>query len=372
MFSFDDGAVHDDVQLVAEGRGTYPMSRVTRTTLYVVSNSVIQLLGRNCPQTYRVRCDGRDSVVKQYKPNSSGVKRHTLSYNGESTSYLKAGPAARPQELIYIVPGNPGLCEFYFDFAESLSQQFPKSLVICASYRGFDVFGPSGPLKLHRLADQVNHKLEFLDFILATHPSISKVALLGHSVGSWVCQRMAVQHESVKFVGLLTPTVHNIALSSQGQKFVTLTKLVKPMFVFFLVSALLMVLPFSNWLVSKAVPLLHPEVRAETLTCAVALATNPSVIYQVMGLAMEEMLVIGGTIEPTDIGGFWDRFPVFALFAENDHWVSRQSREALIEHARTRRNVTTEVAAVSHAFCLKESEAVSVLVANQIKKHISK
>lgn len=375
MFSFNDGTIHEDVELVIEGSGAYKMERVHDSTIYCVANSVIQRIGRAKPRVYSYIRDGRKTNKKRFSPLPQPVERKVLSYNGESTSYLRVGPEEF-SSLVFVVPGNPGLCEFYYDFVESLACKLPDSLVVAVSYKGFDVYEHKrtregyrwSNLKVYSLEAQIEHKLEFLDYILAVYPRIKHVTVLGHSVGSWIAQRIAVKHENVQFVGLLTPTVHEIAKSSKGKQFVELTKLLKPLLAFIIISVLLTFVPFSHSLVRLVVKFLHTDIRQEAVDCAVALATTPAVVYQIVGLATEEMLMIGGLIEPPEIAGFWDRQPIFALFAENDHWVSQESQDLLIDHARRRPNVTTEVLNVSHAFCLRDSEIVGDSVTLQLKK----
>lgn len=376
MFSFNDGTVHENVELVIDGSGSYKMERVQDSTVYCVAHSVIQRIGRSKPRIYSYIRDGKKSAKKKFSPLPQPVERRVLSYNGEDTSFLQVGPK-QFTSLVFVVPGNPGLCEFYYDFVESLACKLPNTLVVAVSYKGFDVFEhrskPSqgygwNNLKVYSLETQIEHKLEFLSYILAIHPQIKHVAVLGHSVGSWIAQRVAVKHEEVQFVGLLAPTVHEIANSSKGKQFVELAKLLRPLAAFIIVSLLLLVVPFSHSVVRLVVKLLHPDVRKEAVDCAVALATTPAVTYQILGLATEEMKMIGGLIEPPEIAGFWDRQPVFALFAEDDHWVSQESQNLLIDHARRRPNVTTEVLKVSHAFCLKDSEIVGDSVAVQLNR----
>lgn len=132
--------------------------------------------------------------------------------------------------LFYMIPGNPGLSEFYGLYLKSLKKEMPELELVCPSHVGFDTmavrsFGISPGDSIKTLDDQISHKISLLnDWVLRKKSDKPReVILCGHSVGAWMIQRIAVEsmankNMKIKLIGLLTPTVADIAKSDRGSK----------------------------------------------------------------------------------------------------------------------------------------------------------
>lgn len=363
MFSYNDGKLHDEIAVV----GNFPrieLSRIKNTTQYVTRSAVIEKY-RNETVSYKFQVDGRLMEPKLIVNEQFQPARHIW----RETPYIRAAPHRTRSVLILVLPGNPGLCDYYWEVVAALSRLVDNSEVASVSYLGFDVDRKTPLERTIYLDEQVEHCSAFLEYLIKKEPHRpEKVVILGHSVGAWVAQRVSMKHSKVGFVGLLTPTVKSIAISERGALLTRCLRYFGPQSLYYTVKTLGM-LPLSQYIVSLVTSLIFPsgEVGSEARNASTKLARNPHVCHQILAMAAEEMQRIGEDIEPEDIKGFWDRCRIWGCFAENDHWVSPDTREALMEYGKSRSNVRLEVASVPHAFCLRHSEAVAGLAARQIR-----
>lgn len=362
MFSYNDGKLHDEIAVVGE----FPkieLFRVKNTTQYVSCSSVINMY-RYEMVSYSFQVDGqlmesRKIDNKQFQPKK---------YYWKEVPYIRVAPYSTRSVLILVIPGNPGLCDYYWEVVAALSRLVSNSEVVSVSCLGFDVEKHCSPERTFGLDDQVEHCSAFLSYLLEKHPQRPEnIVILGHSVGAWTAQRVSMRHPEVGFVGLLTPTVKSIASSERGALLTKALRYFGPQSLYYTVKAVGM-LPLSQHMLSMVISLMFPngEVGSEARNASTKLAQNPHVCHQVLAMAAEEMERIGEEIEPEDIRGFWDRCRIWGCFAEDDHWVSQETREALMEYAKPRTNVRLNVASVPHAFCLRQSEAMAGLAARQI------
>ena len=340
--------------------------------------------------------------------------------------------------LFYFIPGNPGLSEFYGPYLEALKQQTTDSLgldleLLCPSHIGFDTlsarsFGLSPGDTSYTLDDQIKHKISLLqdwvqrnnrgsddsadthagdkqDLTTTTKVPKREVILMGHSVGAWMAQRIAVAFKDdetvdIKLVGLVTPTLIDIAKSDRGSKLVSLDKVTDhPGYYLGRASQLL------SWTVSK--PLLRrlvsyvlsnpssPASVETAIDAAVSLISKPRIVRQAIDMGKEEMHRIGSELEAPDIKGFWDPemgYRIWGFFVAEDHWVSPATRQTLVEafgqqkYAHIDFEVDQEgvessgdgseldsksgpgIVKIAHSFCVRQYNEVATLTAAQIKR----
>ncbi|VVT50815.1 uncharacterized protein SAPINGB_P002889 [Magnusiomyces paraingens] len=311
-----------------------------------------------------------------------------------TTVYHIAGPSPRAP-LVYMIPGNPGLSEFYEPFLEELKVLQPAFEYLCPSHIGFDTltqssYGIHGGIVSHTLDEQIAQKISLLrewirdanaksGFPVGTTPPPRQVVLMGHSVGAWMVQRIAVAFASdpsvdIKLVALLTPTVIDIAKSPRGKSLSTVAGyLSDPGYYLSRVSQLL------NWTIPRgalksALSYIMGSPPEIALNAALSLVTKPRIVRQAVDMGKEEMTRIGSDIEPTEIAGFWHNknYKIWMFFVKDDHWIASESQERLIESFKDSPNVQTVVEAsepaIAHAFCVRDSAHVARLLGDQIQQ----
>ncbi|XP_031211350.1 lipid droplet-associated hydrolase isoform X2 [Mastomys coucha] len=161
---------------------------------------------------------------------------------GVETQIIKCGPwtnlfdeqgVSKPKQLIFIIPGNPGLSPFYVPFAKALyslmKSRFPVWII---SHAGFSVTPKNKKIltapqessaqkieDIYGLNGQIEHKIAFLR---AHVPKDVKLIFIGHSVGSYIALHVMSRAPELPVVHtfLLFPTIERISESPNG-KFAT-------------------------------------------------------------------------------------------------------------------------------------------------------
>ncbi|ODQ63840.1 hypothetical protein NADFUDRAFT_47655 [Nadsonia fulvescens var. elongata DSM 6958] len=258
------------------------------------------------------------------------------------------------------------------------------------------------------------------------------IYVFGHSVGAWIAQRVAVRlsqerlpltvkskskskskpkpkpNIDLKFVGLITPTLIDIAKSEKGEKLCWWSSKIEKS-----VPGLSMAnIAFTtSKFVSSCVPLswqkrlitwvMGRDIKNHVVQATIKLLNRPDICHQCLRMAKEEMIRINSEFEPKDIEGFWpsksgpqtdsetelDSSPasttgsmngvkIWIWFASNDHWVSPASRANLIERYTFMDNMLMEVgkgamnmeslADVEHSFCVRKSEEFADITSKRI------
>lgn len=293
------------------------------------------------------------------------------------TTFVHLASGEKSSPLIFLIPGNPGICEYYVEFVNELGRQLPGHEIIAPSHCGFDLDSAPGVFNdnAFNLEQQVNHKIGFLESKVDTP---RKVIVLGHSVGAWIAQRVAMNFKDsakvkIEFVGLLTPTVQDIAKSDRGSRFTTLIRYVSPRICAGTLRILYYLVPGIFWrlLVRR---LFRKKQNPEFIRqVSLRYIQRPSIVYQTLSLATEEMQKITSDSEPEEIKGFWDSntFTIWGFFAQSDHWVSDTTRQSLFDKYAHKPNVHFEIVpdnSIPHAFCINSSDSAADYVAAAIKK----
>ncbi|KNE61777.1 hypothetical protein AMAG_06575 [Allomyces macrogynus ATCC 38327] len=153
-----------------------------------------------------------------------GVRMY-LTISGKPTETLvwKADDRFDAREVLVMIPGNPGCVEYYHEFLQTVYESAPKPLDIYAvEHLNHTLHAYTTP-HLYTLDDQVRHKLHFLDEIMRLYPRTTRVHLMGHSVGSYIClQLLRIRGERLARemhlgrVMLLFPTITHIKNTPNG------------------------------------------------------------------------------------------------------------------------------------------------------------
>lgn len=310
----------------------------------------------------------------------------TSEYHRESTIGSKNAP------LLVFIPGNPGLIDYYITYLDLIAEQYPKYDVLAISHAGYqtsDDFvaaGNTGERTYYDIDYQVKHKVEILkEQILDGHTNIS---ILCHSVGGYFTQRVVralLKDDEVKdlvkieFIGLICPTIVDIAKSQSGQYFgwlFSVLPLVQASIYFIAFLHLILPTAFARYIIRNFViarPKLTDARLIESWNNSVdathKIFLSKRIGYQALTMAKEELRVIHRDDEYND--WFFEELPqqygtrIWSFFAHRDHWVHDNTRDYILSRYHDAENelVNFEVgdvdnedaSAITHSFCIDQS-----------------
>ncbi|KAK9318801.1 hypothetical protein V1517DRAFT_334548 [Lipomyces orientalis] len=314
---------------------------------------------------------------------------------------LFATPDCEEVGVVFFIPGNPGLPQYYVPFLTLIREQLPGWRILCVSQAGCDTISTRfrytdfSKQRYYNLRDQVEHKFELLSELLESHgymgPSGAhkQVVLIGHSIGCWLLQQLLVRISNsdlqlaIRLAILLFPTIKNIGESDSGVKFRKIISHV-PKLAHIAGSTVYYVTRYLPRTAVQAVVsffMRFPPIHATKAT--LAMLDSPSVVYQCVSLGAEEMEKI--TEETEDIKllfweGLWGTHHkdgskqgrIVAYFAQEDHWVGNHTRAEIIEVHSSRSNVNFVVSSAEdncqHAFCVNDNHAMAKHVVQWIRE----
>eukprot|EP01080_Neovahlkampfia_damariscottae_P011583 gene11583-4827_t len=150
---------------------------------------------------------------------SKNIMMMNVTINGQLTDVLEYGchiGQDNLEKMILIIPGNPGVVNFYDHFAKKLhfSLNIP---VIVVGYLGHSF--ENTVYSTYSIHEQLDHKEQFIKHLIEKYPKLS-IHLIGHSIGGWVCLQLLNRNiENIKqFFGLF-PTISYLNLSENGQHY---------------------------------------------------------------------------------------------------------------------------------------------------------
>lgn len=300
------------------------------------------------------------------------------------------------KDILILIPGNPGLVDFYISYLDLIHEKFPNFEILCIGHAGF--IKSKNNKKIYDLEFQINHKYDILkQLILSKNEQgiVPNFYFLHHSMGSFVYQRSfqkLYQDKSlkdgfnVKFSGFITPTITDIASSSNGKKLTTLMNWRIPiiqiaLFFSFIVGLLpdfiIRTLIKYHLITSKIGNKQIDNNSCEnSIEGVYKILESSTVINQALSMAQEEMRYIGLDIDIND----WyfknsDKLGIknWLFFAKNDHWVHDETRDFLIDRYHDDKFTICEICndlenPISHSFCVTQSEEFAKITINRIKQ----
>lgn len=304
-----------------------------------------------------------------------------------TTIYHREAPEPSNRLLVFI-PGNPGLIDFYTTYLDLVQQLYPSLELLAISQAGFDTTGDY--LSKHEwhyydLEFQINHKFEVIrDFVGDRNVEL---VFLSHLMGSYLTQRVVKKlledeelskRVSIKFIGLICPTIVDIAQSELGQIFTKLFAYL-PIVQIAVVFATLL-----RWLLPTAVihaiidnlVIARPQLKTapavesweNSKLATYKIIQSDFIIKQALTLASEELTVIFKHEELNE--WFFDLtvtkgIHIWAFFANKDHWVHDSTRDYILAnyHDAGNHRLNFEVGnvdseglhAITHSFCVDQS-----------------
>lgn len=282
------------------------------------------------------------------------------------------------QDVLLFIPGNPGLVEYYITYLNLIQAKHPTFEIYCISHAGYqttDNFLNEGAKRypIYNLEFQVNHKLEIINDIVEKD---ANVYIMAHSVGAYITQRLVKQLQdkvTIKFIGLICPTVINIKESLSGQKLVMLLRFLPVVQLALIFSFLLSFIPdegvkwiFRNLIFSK--PKLDTRDASEALDNSIVASTklvkSSRIVKQALTMAVEEMEMI---LDDDEINDWFFKdltakgTKIWVYFAFQDHWVHDSTREYILSkyHDELNHNLSFQLGKVddgiTHSFCVDQS-----------------
>jgi pimeloyl-ACP methyl ester carboxylesterase len=333
----------------------------------------------------------------------SGHTKHFILHS------LPRTPATRLIGLVYFVPGNPGLVEYYDTFFQQLRDSLESDVRQGGDVVSLDVYGTSlagfhdddhEPFSASNPPFTLEDQIEKIYVDLGSkrppeeedkrEPSSTRhydfVIVMGHSVGSYIALEVFHRHmhDPSRFPNLhlhhgilLFPTITHIAQSPSGKALNRLrtTPLLDK---------------YAHTVASTAASFLPRSVvefycrTIMSFTPAAASATADFVgsrdgIWQALHMGKDEMRCIG---EEKWAEALWEvpreaeahrrKVPkFFFLFGKSDHWVDDVLRDEFLERRRVhgvregpeyKRGMTEvyvdELGRAKHAFCTREGKSI--------------
>jgi hypothetical protein len=259
--------------------------------------------------------------------------------------------------VIIIIPGNPGIPDFYHKFSKELFQHL-KIPVIVVGYLGHSFEHPT--TQIFSIHEQLEHKYAFIQFLIKKNQKIS-IHLAAHSVGSWISLEIVGRGDSQikNFFGLF-PTISYLNLSENGQSLFMRTSSKKEMRnIFAWIAHSAAYLPkFLRYWISKLV-----KSQTELESYIVESLMNHDIVNNVLFLADTEFRDIGeANYEIID----QNKSKIQFYYGNPDHWVPIGfNQEMKVKYPE---NVTIDQENNKHGFVV-EKKGVNAMV-NFIKKHL--
>lgn len=191
-----------------------------------------------------------DTFSRVHRTDSTivgGLDTDVMSISATSGHGKGGNSKADPALILIVIPGNPGIPDFYAEYMKTVSQASKGIVdVRCVAHLGHTSYGKNKG-RVFNLEEQVAHKVGYVNQVLKDHPT-SKIALAGHSVGAYICLRILEALDKkdsetrVVRTLLLFPTISDIGSTPNGKVMTPLFSLI-PRYAIASVAHLLSFLP---------------------------------------------------------------------------------------------------------------------------------
>lgn len=311
----------------------------------------------------------------------SGTVFTTLNYPSRTT--------AAPVHVV-IVPGNPGVVEFYERFSAVLHEELGHGVHVTVVSHAGHARGRHNNKRVFDFQDQVRHKQEFLRALMdgtlqvlhssSNHDTLADVrahtprpeatgsqpgstadpiqapvpqfVLMGHSIGAYMCTQLmcTLPEHSVAQAHLLTPTLLHIGSTPNGRRLTPVFRYLR--WAAALLAGALSLMPsfLRRWLLSWNVGTDACALDGmEELCC-------PHVVRNSLWMALHEMEQLR---DLDDRPLRQHAHKIRGLFAHGDQWVPPEHRELLTSRFADIDWQLAQDARVKHAFVLTGPDQVA-------------
>lgn len=289
--------------------------------------------------------------------------------------------------LLILIPGNPGLVDFYFTYLNLIQMKYPTIEVLCISHAGFksDIIEEDDiAFKFFDLEFQVQHKIDIIKYFILKENKPRDLYFLSHSVGSYITQRVVhgliydleIQNFiNIKFLGLICPTIIDIGQSNSGQlinKLFSLLPLVQIAVVFstllnFILPERVIKAVIRNFVIDKPSSSNDEELQSleHSRIGAFKIFQTKNIIQQALHMANDEMKTI---LKDNDFNDWFfndllskNNVTIWTYFAYSDHWVHDSTRDYILTryHNSKNKRLVFQVGdvedSITHSFCVNKS-----------------
>lgn len=128
-------------------------------------------------------------------------------------SYRRRPVTEETRVKIIIIPGNPGVVDFYTLFVDTLFSNLEgKHEVVAVAHAGHT--GTPVENKIFSVEDQIQHKIDVLEHLRkeSVHKTNTNFVLIGHSVGAYICLKVLKRRPDLGVINVvnLFPTIKHL------------------------------------------------------------------------------------------------------------------------------------------------------------------
>ncbi|KAK9762647.1 hypothetical protein K7432_011427 [Basidiobolus ranarum] len=146
--------------------------------------------------------------------------------NGTEIIWWPARSTKEQKTVLFMVPGNPGVIEFYTPFLNTIYTELNEEIeIVGASHLGHSKGEHDTTLgKVYSLDEQILHKVECLDILHRSYPKNTRFILVGHSIGAFICEKIFKARPNMNIIKVfsLFPTIEHIADTPRGKQMMPL------------------------------------------------------------------------------------------------------------------------------------------------------
>ncbi|KAJ1841692.1 hypothetical protein IWW55_000613 [Coemansia sp. RSA 2706] len=275
--------------------------------------------------------------------------------------------------VILMIPGNPGLADFYIDFCTAIHDEFIEHLdIICVSHLGHTRFPDNRGLvyrnkKTYNLEDQVDNMVQVFDaideeYVRATRRP--KMFLCGHSVGCYFAQKICEQRSArIDRVFSLFPAIESIGETPRGRQ---LWFMFQPGVRHVLAGVVDMIRWLFPLRVIHAMANASKSLNADNSHLVVDKMLHGPCVNSVLRMAADEMRKISGLNEE-----FYQtcghKFVMY--YGRSDNWVPIECYHKM-RQINTKGKVIMCEHNISHAFVTSQSEEMAMVMTGMLKDEL--
>ncbi|KAG1169127.1 hypothetical protein G6F71_008639 [Rhizopus microsporus] len=254
--------------------------------------------------------------------------------------------------VLFFIPGNPGLVEYYAPFLDNIYQnlQSPLLEIIGVSHKGHSVNYHADTARdktLYSFEDQIQHKIDCLDTLIKENGPETKFILIAHSIGSYIAAEMLKKrpNHGISRIIALFPALQNIAVTPNG---VVISKVIN----WTPISAVGAAGSLISWLAPPVREFLVKTITRQSgngLNVTAHQLLHSSVLMNTITMARYEM----ETVKDLDHDFYQQHLEKFVIYySENDKWAPKEHYDYMIKHF-PKGDIHLCKLSLPHAFCLE-------------------
>ncbi|KAJ2357447.1 hypothetical protein IWW50_001885, partial [Coemansia erecta] len=275
--------------------------------------------------------------------------------------------------VILMIPGNPGLADFYIDFCTAIHDEFIAHLdIICVSHLGHTRFSDNRGLvfrnkQTYNLENQLANMIDVFDRIDEEYSTLQerpKMFLCGHSVGCYFAQKICeCRSERIDRVFSLFPAIESIGMTPRGRQ---LWFMFQPGVRHVLAGVMDMIRWLFPLRAIHAMARASKSLNADNSHLVMDKMLHGPCINSVLRMAADEMRKIDGLNEEF-YQTYGHKFVMY--YGRDDNWVPMECYEKM-SRVNTEGKVTLCENNISHAFVTSQSEDMAMVMTEMLKDEL--